>query len=469
MSATNTAIHGALNTNPQGRRVLLYALLPLAPVVSVLGWGIYVHRDVLTSGWFELLIWACILVLLALLELPSEHGRRLSPVMPVALAIALIFPPLVAGLVAFVGCVDARLPSDGQMWGRAIFNRTQLSLTVMVASLVGHAIPHQSLASLFISFAASLLAFTLVNYSIVAAMISVCENRRISESLETLRMGYVPDFVLTWVAWGLTALLLVVAYDQIGVFALVTVSALGLVGRQLVQRSETSRRQSLAVARQRSVTTTIVQRAAQERQRELRAIAEHLHDEILPPLYHVSLLSHVAYQDLATGRLFELETDLPPIRTSSDLATQLVRSAIRDLRNNGLRPRATAMFGLSALVDELASTTDVRILSCIEEPRSLSQETRLALHLVCREAITNALTHAHASEIRVHLHHDEDYVRLVVEDNGIGFDARVTKADHFGLIIMRERAEDVGGLVHVDSALGEGTIVAARLPVTHPG
>jgi signal transduction histidine kinase len=89
---------------------------------------------------------------------------------------------------------------------------------------------------------------------------------------------------------------------------------------------------------------------------------------------------------------------------------------------------------------------------------------QLAIYQVGREAVLNAAQHAGADEIRLRLFKDEDQIRLSVEDDGTGFSPSEEHGPHFGLMIMRERTESVGGVIYVDSAPGEGTLVAARFP-----
>jgi len=58
-------------------------------------------------------------------------------------------------------------------------------------------------------------------------------------------------------------------------------------------------------------------------------------------------------------------------------------------------------------------------------------------------------------------------LRITVEDDGIGFDPEsVDQKTHFGLALMRERIEIAGGVLYVDSGIGEGTRIMAKLPST---
>ncbi len=95
--------------------------------------------------------------------------------------------------------------------------------------------------------------------------------------------------------------------------------------------------------------------------------------------------------------------------------------------------------------------------------------TRELLFLI-REAVVNALEHAEAQEIRVALHrHGNDQLRLVIEDDGRGFEPTVVASGHLGVMSMRERAEEIGGACSIARRNGGGTTVSIRLPLVEDG
>ncbi len=87
-----------------------------------------------------------------------------------------------------------------------------------------------------------------------------------------------------------------------------------------------------------------------------------------------------------------------------------------------------------------------------------------------QEAITNALKHADPSVLRIDLTTTSDRISLSVSDDGSGF-SPATAADgrtgHFGLVGMRERAERIGGNLHITSQPGEGTTIRIEVPLTN--
>ena len=83
-----------------------------------------------------------------------------------------------------------------------------------------------------------------------------------------------------------------------------------------------------------------------------------------------------------------------------------------------------------------------------------------------QEAINNAVKHAEANRIDVALNFDTRSVRLSIRDDGRGFDADAQIADgHFGLIGMRERAAQIGGVLTIHSTIERGTQIAIDVPL----
>lgn len=102
------------------------------------------------------------------------------------------------------------------------------------------------------------------------------------------------------------------------------------------------------------------------------------------------------------------------------------------------------------------------------EEASLTEEIQITLYRLLQEALNNVTKHAKAKHVDVLLERYGDHVSLIVEDDGIGFEAgRVFGAEHtgLGLIGMRERAALLGGNVDIESHVGDGTTFVARIPI----
>ncbi|RLC91593.1 MAG: hypothetical protein DRI39_10095 [Chloroflexi bacterium] len=102
-----------------------------------------------------------------------------------------------------------------------------------------------------------------------------------------------------------------------------------------------------------------------------------------------------------------------------------------------------------------------------DETMKLSSATELQLLRIAHEALNNTRKHAQASKIWIRLADTPDGLELVVKDNGRGFsldEHMQESAGHHGLIIMKERAESLGGTCDVTSNPGQGTQVRVSIP-----
>ncbi|MFN7980703.1 MAG: ATP-binding protein [Vicinamibacterales bacterium] len=77
------------------------------------------------------------------------------------------------------------------------------------------------------------------------------------------------------------------------------------------------------------------------------------------------------------------------------------------------------------------------------------------------------MRHSGSPSVSMHLHYDEDAAMLTIKDAGHGFDTShpTSTGDHYGLVTMRERAQQAGGDLSITSNPGHGTTVQARLPI----
>jgi signal transduction histidine kinase len=142
---------------------------------------------------------------------------------------------------------------------------------------------------------------------------------------------------------------------------------------------------------------------------------------------------------------------LADARRSVGRALQEVRSSVGTLRAEQVR-----------LVDALTGLNGVEVRVEGEE-RDTDQATVTALYRAAQEAVTNARRHGRADQVTVVVTFGASDTRLVVTDDGRGFDVAAPH-EGFGLLGLRERAALLGGTVTVDSAPGAGTRVAVILP-----
>jgi signal transduction histidine kinase len=103
-------------------------------------------------------------------------------------------------------------------------------------------------------------------------------------------------------------------------------------------------------------------------------------------------------------------------------------------------------------------------------PTELPGRVRHGLFLAAREALNNVAKHAKADLVKIELHLERSRLHLRVEDDGKGFDPSQYEEDgtQEGLDGMRRRMEEIGGLLQLSSAPGEGTRIEFILPLPDP-
>ena len=192
--------------------------------------------------------------------------------------------------------------------------------------------------------------------------------------------------------------------------------------------------------------------ALQERQR----LAQNLHDAVNQSLFSAGLIADVL------PRLWERDQDLA--RKSLVDLRRLTRAAQAEMRAllAELRPSALTDTDLGDLLhllgNALAGRINIPVTVTVARDVILPAEIQVAFYRVCQEALNNITKHAKASRVDIDLKRDGAGVELYVRDDGKGFDLeRPTSAGHYGLSMMRERAEAVGAVLTVTSQPGDGT------------
>ena len=216
----------------------------------------------------------------------------------------------------------------------------------------------------------------------------------------------------------------------------------------------------------------------QERLSERNRIARELHDTLLQSFQGLMLHFQKASNLLPLHPADAVQTlDLALQR--ADLAITEGRDAIQDLRSAGVLGTDLAE-AITALGGELVSTegveTPAEFRVAVEgTPKALRPILRDEIYGIAREALRNAFRHARASLIETDITYGERLLRLTIRDNGNGIDPSVLeqggRADHWGLVGMRERAKRTGLRLEVWSREGAGTEVevSARGSVAYEG
>jgi signal transduction histidine kinase len=140
-----------------------------------------------------------------------------------------------------------------------------------------------------------------------------------------------------------------------------------------------------------------------------------------------------------------------------------VRALIRDLHRSPLG-RAGLAEALGSFTGDIAKGAGIRFHTDVA-PIALPPAIQLIAYHIAREAAMNSLKHSGADNVWITLHPNDDGAELTIRDDGAGFDPEADSPEgHFGLAMMRERAQVFGGTFSVKSAPDEGTTISVQFP-----
>ena len=233
-------------------------------------------------------------------------------------------------------------------------------------------------------------------------------------------------------------------------------------GRDITEREEAQQRLYFYQQRLREMTGEL----SKVEERERRALAGELHDDIAQTLA------------LCKMRLAELSKLSP----SSDVAS--IVGEVRSLLDNAIDTTRSLIFQLSPpvlyelgfipavewLVEQLEQEHGVvfRIQQNSQLP-PIDDEVSIVVFRAVRELLINVIRHASTDTAIVSIDTHNDQLRVVVEDEGVGFDvaqlASSKRLTGFGLFHIRERLDYLGGHLEIESQPGTGTRVAMTVPL----
>jgi signal transduction histidine kinase len=234
----------------------------------------------------------------------------------------------------------------------------------------------------------------------------------------------------------------------------------GTLAKLAIAHDVTARKQAEGEILQRSRELAVLSRRLVEIQEsERQYISRELHDETGQALTSLMLRLGLLERDMHRGmhvadRVAELK------RTVEEVLEDLHGLAI------DLRPSSLDHVGLVAALRQYAERITERHGLIVDfgalgfDEERLPPEMEITIYRIVQEALVNVVRHAQATHADVVVERRPDRVRVIVEDNGRGFDAATAMyTGRLGLLGMRERAEMLGGRLVIDSAPGAGTTV----------
>jgi PAS domain S-box-containing protein len=194
----------------------------------------------------------------------------------------------------------------------------------------------------------------------------------------------------------------------------------------------------------------------EERQR----LARNLHDAVNQSLFSAGLIAEVLprvwEKDHEEGR-----RSLEDLRRLTQGAMAEMRALLAELRPSTLTDADLGDL-LRLLGNAFTGRTNVPAKVTVVGEGALPSEVQVGIYRICQEALNNIVKHAGASQVEIDLKHEEVAIELSIRDDGRGFDPELTASGHYGLSMMRERAEAMGAQLSIKSKPGHGTELTIR-------
>jgi signal transduction histidine kinase len=208
---------------------------------------------------------------------------------------------------------------------------------------------------------------------------------------------------------------------------------------------------------------TLTHKIMSFQEHERRYLAKALYDEV------GQSVAAVMFQ------LKGLDPENPALQSPQDCLAELedhlstVSIKLHNLAND-LRPASLDFLGLQSALSQYLNRVQENAACTIHFQASdlqnrLAEVTEIVLFRIAQEAVDNAIQHAQAATVSIQLLQQDNQITLMIADDGIGFSVDAVDPNQcFGLLVMRERAEMIGGHFSIRSAAEAGTTITVSVP-----
>lgn len=196
---------------------------------------------------------------------------------------------------------------------------------------------------------------------------------------------------------------------------------------------------------------------------ERQSIGNEIHDSLAQTLAYTRMRASLLLESLRTGNSLMSAKYAHDIDEALEISQKTVRELITDFRC-AMDPSGL-LHALQTLNEQFCQRNEIELdyinnVAHLELP--LEYEIQV-LHIV-QEALANIATHSGATHARLSVDFSDNAYLFMIEDNGSGGDTFTPVEGHYGMMIMRERAQRIGGEIKVESFKGTGTRVQLLLP-----
>ncbi|MGX9416718.1 nitrate/nitrite two-component system sensor histidine kinase NarQ [Vibrio sp. RC27] len=195
---------------------------------------------------------------------------------------------------------------------------------------------------------------------------------------------------------------------------------------------------------------------------ERATIARELHDSLAQSLSYLKIQMSLLKRGLKTQSITCDQSRVQPVIGDIDKGLSDAYIQLRELLTTFRLTIKEGNFdqALEGMLQQLNDQSSVAIkLTSYFSTQTLDAHQQVHLLQLIREAVLNAIKHADATEIKINCIDNHDSLVLQVVDDGKGFDKQEAELNHYGVAIMRERAERLGGELTLDSSPNQGCTV----------
>lgn len=199
---------------------------------------------------------------------------------------------------------------------------------------------------------------------------------------------------------------------------------------------------------------------------ERNRLAREIHDTLAQSLTGIALRLETVDDMLETG------ADPAQTRQAVQTALSLTQATLEEARRSVLDLRAAPLAGrnlvdaLTFLAREFTTKQNLHVIFNVTgRSQPLPVRVEVGLYRIVQEGLTNIVRHAEARQVGLDLAMTPEQVRLIIEDDGQGFDPDLVRGGHFGLIGLTERVKLLGGQVQLESSPGYGVRVEVTVPL----
>jgi signal transduction histidine kinase len=202
-----------------------------------------------------------------------------------------------------------------------------------------------------------------------------------------------------------------------------------------------------------------------EMERMRSRLSRDLHDDIGSTLSSINILSRTAQSNLTQSQDEKTKASLEKINERSQRLLDNMSDIIWNINpgNDTIEEVMSRMREYATTILEAKNIDYTFNFPKEKMDCTLTMEVKNNMYLIFKEAVNNLSKYSGATNATLSLTFDEKNIHLKVEDNGKGFDENEIK-HRGGLVNMQHRAEEIKGVIHINSVLEKGTVIELSMP-----